>query len=404
MYDARVWPFKSRVQKRAGSWSISDPAMAAYFGYNPGDAIEVSERGALGLSVFYRAGSLISGTIATLPLGSYRKGADEELKPVKSWLDDPGQPISMTPFEWKEMVVWHLFLGGDSFLYHMYNGAGALAGTQPIHPGCVTVDWAPELPGRKKYSILLQDGNYLNNLDARHVTQIMGPSLDGLRGMSVLTLGRTSLGTAIAGDRAALKMFQNGMSISGIASPDEDFEEGDAEAIQADLRLKMSGPDNAGGLAVVNRRIKVAPWSMTATDAEFLSQRQFSIEEVSRWTGVPPHLLMQTDKQTSWGTGVAEQNLGLRQYNLMGYTSRMEGRLNLLTPQGQVSRFDFTELERPSPKDEADLAIKKFQGGLATRNESRMAVGLPRVDGGDVFKDDGQAAAPPVDDPEGAAQ
>lgn len=400
MYDARVWPFKSRVEKRAGSWSIADPAMAAYFGYNPGDAIEVSERGALGLSAFFRAGSLISGTIATLPLGSYRKeGDDGELKPVKSWLDNPGEPVNMTPFEWKEMVVWHLFLGGDSFLYHMYNGAGVIAGTQPIHPGCVTVDWAPELPGRKRYSIMLQDGHYLNNLDARHITQIMGPSLDGLRGMSVLTLGRTSLGTAISGDRAALKMFQNGGMISALASPDEDFEEGDAEAIERDLRAKMSGPDNAGGIAVVNRRIKVTPWSMSAVDAEFLAQRQFGIEEVSRWTGVPPHLLMQTDKQTSWGTGVAEQNLGLRQYNLMGYTSRMESRLNLLTAQGQTSRFDYTELERPSPKDETALAIQKYQGGLAMRNESRVAVGLPKVPGGDVFKD--EAAAPAVAPQEG---
>ena len=36
--------------------------------------------------------------------------------------------------------------------------------------------------------------------------QIMGPTLDGLRGMSVLTVARNSLGTSIAGDRAAAKL------------------------------------------------------------------------------------------------------------------------------------------------------------------------------------------------------
>lgn len=391
MYDALVWPFRKSVEKRAGSWSIADPAMAAYFGYNPGESIDVSERSALGLSAFYRAGALISGTIATLPLGSYRAQPDGEFEPVKSWLDTPGQPVDLTPFEWKEMAVWHLFLGGDAFLYHIYNAAGALIGALPIHPRTVTVEWLltetdrAEHPGRKKYSISLEDGGYLADLDMRHLTQIMGPSVTGLRGMSIITLARTSLGTAIAGDRAAMKMFQNGQMVTAVASPDEDVEEGDMESIKRDLDAKMSGPDNAGGLAVVNRRIKIDKMSMSAVDAEFLAQRQFSIEEVSRWTGVPPHLLMQTDKQTSWGTGVAEQNLGLRQYNLMGYTSRMEQRLSLLTPVRQVTRFDYAELERPSPKDETDLAIKKYQGGLATRNESRIAVGLPRVAGGDVF-------------------
>ena len=405
MYDARVWPFTKRVQKRAGSWSLADPAMAAYFGYSPGDFGELTERTALGLSAFYRAGALISGTIATLPLGAYRALDSGEFEPVKTWLDDPGGPVDLTPFEWKEMITWHLFLGGDSFLYHIYNAAGALIGAQPIHPRSVQVDWITteedraKLTGRKKYAIALEDGSFINNLDRTRITQIMGPSLDGLRGMSVLSLARVSLGAAVAGDRAAYKMFKNGNMISAIVSPDEDFEEGEAETIRDDLLSKMGGTDNAGGLAVVNRRIKISPWSMSAVDAEFLSQRQFGIEEVSRWTGVPPHLLMQTDKQTSWGTGVAEQNLGLRQYNLMGYTSRVEARLNPLTARPQVARFDYSELERPSPKDETDLAIRKYQGGLATRNEGRVAVGLPPKEGGDTYVD--AQGVTPTTSPEG---
>ncbi|MDM4723405.1 phage portal protein [Micromonospora sp. WMMA1363] len=56
-------------------------------------------------------------------------------------------------------------------------------------------------------------------------------------------------------------------------------------------------------IAVVNRRLKFSPWTMSATDAQFLQSRQFSVEEVARWFGVPPHLLMQTERQTSWGRG-----------------------------------------------------------------------------------------------------
>lgn len=373
--------------------------MAVYFGYSPGTDTTLTERTALGLSAFYRAGALISGTVAALPLHTYRTQADGQRDIVPSWLDDPGAPVDMTAFEWKEMIMWHLFLGGDAFLYHLYNGAGSMAGAQPIHPRSVTVDWIrPEhidrgLVGRKVFSIMLEDGTLVNDLDSRSITQIMGPSLDGLRGMSVISLARTSLGGAVAGDRAAKKMFENGAMQSAIATPDEDLEEGEAEAIQRDIDDK-SGVDNAARMIVVNRRLKITPWSMSAVDAEYLEQRKFGIEEVSRWTGVPPHLLMQTDKQTSWGTGVAEQNLGLRQYNLIGYTGRTEARLDRLTPRGQESRFDYAELERPSPKDETGLAIQKYQGGLATRNEGRLTVGLPKVSGGDVFFGEATAPAP----------
>jgi HK97 family phage portal protein len=398
----RVWPFKSRPQKRAGAWTLADPRMAMHFGYSlADDDLAVTERSALGLSAFWRAGSLISGTIATLPLGSFRE-TDGELQPVPSWLDDPGKAVDLTPFEWKEMSTWHLFLGGDCFLYLIRNGAGAVIGAQPVHASCVSVEWITEddrkrlgLVGRKKFSIVLEDGHMLNNLDSTRVLQIMGPSLDGLRGMSVLTIGRLSLSTAIAGDVAAKRLFRDGGRISMIATPDEDFEEGDAEAVHADLVGKMRDPES-GGIAVPNRRLKLQPWSMSATDAEFLAQRAFGIEEVARWTGVPPHLLMQTDKQTSWGTGVAEQNLGLRQYNLMGYTSRMESRFGLLTPKGQMSRFDYAELERPSPKDEASLWADKYQKGLCKLNEARVGIGLPKVPGGERFFGEADPTNPEV--------
>lgn len=151
---------------------------------------------------------------------------------------------------------------------------------------------------------------------------------------------------------------------------------------------QMTGQGNAGNIAVINRRLKVHPWSLSAEDAQFLQSRQFQIEEIARWFGVPPHLLMQTEKSTSWGAGIAEQNLGLGRHTLMPWTVRLEQRLTRdLNGARRTAEFDFANLERPSPKDEVGLIVAQVSAGLMSVNEGRAIRGLPGVGpAGDVLR------------------
>lgn len=370
--------FWRRSQKRsAPQLSISDPNLLAYFGLTGSAAgVTVNECTALNLSAFYRACALISGTIASLTLRSLRTTADDQREQVKSWLDTPNGPDGQTQFEWTETVVLHLVIHGDAFLLHMHNGAGVLAGAQPIHPQAVKVEWDESRPGGKKYTITLEGGE-TREYDASTMTQIMGPSLDGLRGMSLIERARNSIGTGLAGDQSAARMFEDGALISGLVTPDEDVTPEEARQMKDDLTVKVLGAENAGSIAFINRKLKFSQWSLSAVDAQFLESRQFQIEEISRWTGVPPHLLMQTDKQTSWGTGVGEQNRGLKQFTLLGWTKRIEQRLSRLIPGGQVAEFDFASLERPSADQEINLLIAQVNAGLLTLNEARRIRNLP---------------------------
>lgn len=356
--------------------------MAAYFNIGPGSyaGVSVNEQSALGLSAVWRAVSLISQTIASLPLRSLRDDSEGIRQQVPSFLDDPGTPDGMTQFEWTETVVAYLLLHGAAPLLHIYNGAGALAGTLPIHPLCVTPEWEKDAngkaTGRKVFKVDLADGT-LRTFTPDEMTYIPGLSLDGLRGESVITVARNSLGTAIAGDRAAARMFGNGAMIAGLVTPEEDITEAEAKDIKAGLDAKITGVENAAQIAVINRKLKFTPWTMTAEDAQFLQSRAFSIEEVARWFGVPPHLLMQTDKQTSWGSGVAEQNRGLARTVLTPWCNRIEQRLSRLLRGQAFVEFDLTGLERGNPEGEIELLIKQVEAGLLTANEARAIRNLP---------------------------
>jgi HK97 family phage portal protein len=381
------WPW---VRRERNLISISDPALAAFFGMGASySGVAVSESTALGLSSVYRAVSLIAGTLAGLPLRTVRE-VGERRERVASFLDDPGEVADLTPFEWRETVHAHLLLHGNAFLAHVYNGGGGLAGLVPIHPLAVQIDPPPRVAGDqlippRTYKVSLQDGHRRTFTPAT-MTHIPALRLDGLRGLSPISVARNSLGIAIAGDRAAGKLFSDGALISGVVTPEEDFEPGDAEKIRADLNAHVSGWENAAQIAVINRKLKFTPWQMSAEDAQFMASRAFQVEEVARWYGVPPHLLMQTDKQTSWGTGVAEQNRGLARFTLAPWAQRVEQRLSRLLPAPRFVEYDFAGLVRPSPEQEIPLLIQQVNAGLMTPNEARALRNMDPLPGGDELR------------------
>lgn len=355
------------------STSIADPAVAMILGYSDGVTPVVSEHTAVTLAAVWRAVNIISGSIASLPLRSIedKNGIKQR---TDSFLD---RPRRFSSFEWVELITVQLVLHGNAFLQHVYDGAGRIVDLWPVHPSCVSVEF--DANGKKLFTIEVDSKKIM--LDESKMTHIMGTSFDGLRGVSPITIARKSLGTGLAGDTAAAKMFQNGAMISGMVTPDEDVTADEAKAIQDSLGNRVRGIDNAGDIVVINRRLKFSPWTVSAEDAQFLQSRAFQVEEVSRWFGVPPHLLSQTEKQTSWGQGVAEQNRGLARYTLQPWTRRIEAKLTPLLPAGKSAEFDYSQFIAPSPEVEIDLLLRQIQAGLLTIDEARKIRNLPPIEG-----------------------
>lgn len=354
------------------SFSVSDPALAEYLGLSGVGYSPVSEETALGLTAYWRCINIVAGTIAGLPLKTYRETNDKRER-VRSFLDTPAGPYKLTPFAWKELVMFHLLTRGETFLVHIKNGAGAVIGLWPIHPSAVDVEYRGY---DKWFEVSLTDGTK-RTYGPDDMTHIMALTTDGVRGVAPLTVFRRTIQLGINGEVAASRSFSNGMLIAGIATPETDMTEDDAKIIKAGLNAKMTGVENAGDIAVVNRSLKFTPWAMTNADAEFLASREFQVVEFARMFGVPPHLLGATEKQTSWGTGVAEQNLGLSRFTLMSWTGRIEEALSQLLPNPRFCEFDYSGLLQGSPKEEIQLLIEQVEAGLLTVDEARAIRNLP---------------------------
>jgi HK97 family phage portal protein len=388
----KAFGLPEREVKKRDTYSISDPALVQYFGLTTYTGETVNECTGLNVSAAYRGLDLTAGSISTLPLHAIETDKQGRKYEKSSWLDNPYGPPDDPDFyqgtqeQWKQTVSAHYVLYNEVFLWLFKNKAGQVHGALPIHPSLVSVEVDDDAPGKRTYSVMLEDGTQ-EKRGTDKVHHILGLTTDGIRGIHVITKMRQSLGIALAGERSAGTVMKNGPQHTVlITSPNEDFTEAEAATIQESVQGAIGGAENAGKSVMLNRALNVNTLDMTYADAQFLEQRMFTIDEIGRWFGIPPHLLGKTDAQSNWGTGIAEQNAGLHRYVLNKITRNLEAGISRLLGKKVKAEFDYKGFLAPTPEAEVRLILDQLNGGLLTPNEARALMNNPPVENGDTLR------------------
>jgi HK97 family phage portal protein len=371
------------------NYSISDPRVFEFFGAAPSlTGAHVSEHSVLGLAAVWRCVHIISGGIATLPLRAIQESNGITSR-VPSWLDNPFG--NLTRFELIQTALLHLLLHGNSYLAHVYGGAGQLIGVNPIHPSAVSIDVDDQ--GRKTYKVSLANGTTQVFVDAAQsngshyvITHIKSLSTDGIYGLSPLRLARDgAFGTAIAADRSAASFHGNGPSVAAIASFDETTSAEEAKELGAQLDRGLTGPANSGRIGYINRNVQIHPLTVNHEESQWLQSRQFQKSEIATWFGIPDSLVGLSEKQSSWGTGIREMHQAMAAWTFKLWTAPIEDRLSLLLPPTQKAEFDYRALLSPDPETEIELLLKQAGRPIQTVNEVRRKLNMPPIEGGDVL-------------------
>jgi phage portal protein BeeE len=92
-----------------------------------------------------------------------------------------------------------------------------------------------------------------------------------------------------------------------------------------------------------------------------------------------------TEKQTSWGTGVEQQGIGLYRFTLKSHLTRFETAMSQLLPRGQFLRLNNRALVEADSKTEAEILQTQLQNGVINRNEWRAILDKPPIPGGNRF-------------------
>lgn len=404
-----------RNPSKYATMSIGDPAFAGFVRSSV-DAFGWDSFIAMRQPAYYRGVSLIASTIAAMPLRVYRNvpdpdGDDDAREEISSWItNSPAGSYAIPSFNfWEQVIMWLLTLG-ECGLLHLNNESDSLAGFLPIAPQSYNVTWGysglscPQCHqpcgGKKMFKVTFGDG-VTRDYCSDDLTQIMGLSVDGLRGLSPLTLFRRQFDLSRAQDEAATRAMTSGMLVGGLVSAEEDIDETDAKGIKAGLDAKVSGPQNANGLAFVNRKLAFKSWQSANTDLTYVAGREFSVSEVARILGIPPHMLGQVDRSTSWGSGIQEQNAMFQRQTLMGITSRIECAVSRVLAQPRFIEWDYAGLLAGTPAESEGLLLASVAGGLRTPNEARFKLNLPPDPdpASDKLRAGGGAPLPPPADP-----
>lgn len=367
---------------------------------------------AMQLDTVWACMRLLSEIIATLPLNLYRQQANGKAvlardHPLFRILHDMPN-ADMTAMEFWSCMMASLLLWGNAYGQIERRGDGSIIAINPLRPDRMTVRRDQE-SGALIYTYAWQQ--QLLIIDEADIFHVKGFSLDGIMGISPISAARHSLGTAIAAEETAGRMYANGMlSQSYIKSPDwlDDTQVARAQEILKDY----SGAINAGKTPLLEGGWSVESIGLNPSDLQLLQARSFNVETICRWFGVQPVMIGRMEKSTAWGSGLEQMNLWFLTYALQPWLVRIEQAVwrCLLSPAEKVtlySKHNVKALLRADSAGRAQLNTSEAQNGVRTRNEIRADDDLPPLPGGDVLtvqsqmipltdvgKSEGQAVTP----------
>ena len=100
---------------------------------------------------------------------------------------------------------------------------------------------------------------------------------------------------------------------------------------------------------------------------------------------VPPHLISDVDRSSSWGTGIEEQNIGFVKFTLQPWLTRLEQRWSVLLPPGQMVKFNTAALERGSLTTRYTTYSQGRVGGWLSVNDVRRLEDMEPIPEGDLY-------------------
>lgn len=334
----------------------------------------VDELTALGLTAVMRCVTLLSDTVASLPLRAYRvSGGQRSTIDLPACLANPD--VESNSFELIHSTMASLTLHGNAFIMIDRDARLNPIGLVPLHPYQMQV-----LPSadhvRRRY---LHLGRDVPNENMLHIRWFTPPQ--SLVGVSPLVQSRTLVGLGLAMDRYLAQFYGEGATPSSVLESDRDLTVEQARALSASWDAAHRRHRRP---AVLSGGLKWRAVQTSASDAQMAEMRDQVIRDVCRIYGVPGHLAnAMGDNQTY--QNVEQANLNFLTHTVTPWMRRLEIAFSKVLPRGTDVAFDTSGLLRTDALTRARVGQIQIMNGTRTPNELRQLDGLEPYEGGDRF-------------------
>lgn len=344
---------------------LDDPDLLAFMrdGGASASGAYVTASSSLQNMALLRCVTLISESIGMLPLNVIVRGdakdyaVDHPLYPVLKATPNTWQ----TAYEIKSQLQMQVMLHGNAYA-RVIRSRGNVLYLIPMESKLVTPELGADWQMTYKYD--RADGGQII-LPASEVLHLRDLSEDGIKGLSRVKLAREAIGIALQAEKAAARLFKNGVMAGGALSAPAKLSDAAYTRLQESLEAK-SGAENAHKWMILEEGLKAEKYVNTASDSQHIENRNHQIEEVARAFGVPRPLLMMDD--TSWGSGIEALGVFFVQYALQHWFTVWEQAIErtLLTPAERKThyvKFNERALLRGTLKDQAEFFAKALGSG-----------------------------------------
>jgi len=331
---------------------------------------------------------IISGAVATLPLHIKRRvdaRTREDASDAPIWRVLRRRPNRwQTPSQFRRMLQAHLLLRGNGYAM-IVRSRGEVRELIPLHPDRVAVTQGDDLV--LAYVYTRADGRRVS-LGQAEVLHLVGLTLDGVHGVSAIAYARETIGLALAMEVHGATTFRNGARVSGVLKHPQKLGPEAVANLKAGLDAFRAGGEQEGKNLILEEGMDYSRIAMTAEDAQWIESRKFSRTDIAMFFGVPPHMIGDTEKSTSWGTGIEQQSIGFVAYTLEDHLTMWEEAIDrdLIGADDRLyARFNRAALVKGDIKARWEAYVKGLQWGVYSPNEIRALEDQNPRDGGDIY-------------------
>jgi len=366
----------------------------------------VTDSSALLVGAVYSCLDKLSGAVSQLPLHEYREapGGRQQITPHSAlwWMLNESPAPAWTATSWKQWIVRCVKLRGDQHTEILRRGDGEPIGLRVHHPDRVVVK---TVEGRLRYACQDAETGKAYGVDQDDMLHFTGLGFDGERSVSAI---KWAARNAIAAELGAARYIGKTITEGGMPRVALEYPAALNPAIAQALRESFAatyGNGEGGKLPLVLANGgKAHELSISPVDMELLASRRLDKQTICEVMGVPPIIIGDSEKTSSWGTGVEQVMLGWVKNSIQPMLGGWEEELNrkLFRRAGRFVEFSLGALLRGDSKAQADAFRAALGGpgsgdGWMTVNEIRGLLNLPRLTDPEAdkpFKAQRGAAAP----------
>ena len=383
---------KTAFQYLAAYYPLSTWAGRGFFGGKQA-GVAVNKQTALTVSAYWRGINYISEALAGLPWDVVLKGPRGSRFPIERSLDGylNGQANSeLTSNLWRSTMVSKAIDEGNAYAEIAFDSSKRVAGLgHPIERGrCYP--YRDSDTGEIFYRVFHAPWNPESgfiDLPQKNIFHLSAFG-DGLIGLSLLQYAARTLGIAIAQEENVANYFGNGSMASGTFQKQGKLTMENRETFGKYIKENLSGTNAFKVMVLESGETWTEHGRRNNADDQLLESRKFTVVDMARFLGLPPHILMEYASMTY--NNAEQAAIETVRSGLMPWAVRLEHEANfkLVAPRERnrvKTKINLAGLLRADMKTQVEGWWRGIQGGWWSPNDVRSMNEQPPIKGLDYY-------------------